>query len=327
MGGLSTELPGVPITDLQLSNARAYVTAVTVLLVLSSSLVAIRVTSRWKSLHSLTLDVFFIVAAALSGLINWAVSTSSMTPILSSDDHYVPMGDFSRLAPLSVAAELTSTWAVAWIKTSVAFLLMRLQPTPGWRYFCYAMLIIQFATATFTSIMHTTRCVPIEAVWTPSITDKRCWGTSAFKTSLTVTSVVVILTDVIFSLMPLTFLHHIRASHRDRIVIGILMALGLFASAASVVKTVYVHRFDEGGDFPGKGLSICLWGSIEVQVGIIVACIPCLRSVFLRFLGRIGIHTGSSPAPCPLPDSDETALHPKVGGLVMQTFVGGSGRP
>jgi hypothetical protein len=232
-----------------------------------------------------------------------------MVVILRGEANYVPFSDFSRLAPLSVGAELTSTWSVAWIKTSVALLLMRLRPTTGWRWFFYIMLSIQFVTATFASIMHLTLCIPIEALWTPTNINKRCWGNAAFHASLTVTSIIVILTDMMFALLPLSFLHHIRVSHRDRVVIGLLMALGLFASAASVVKTVYVHQFDEGGDFPGKGLSICLWGSIEVQVGIIAACIPCLRAGFLRFLNRIGVHTSSRPVSHLRLDTSVTVQH------------------
>jgi hypothetical protein len=216
-----------------------------------------------------------------------------MVVILNKDTDCLPFSNFRNLAPLSVGVELTSTWAVALIKTSIALLLMRLRPTTGWRYFFYIILAIQFVTAAFVSVMYLTRCIPIEALWTSTITDKRCWGNAAFQTSLTVTSIIVISTDVIFALLPLSFLHHIHVSQRDRSVIGLLMALGLFASAASVVKTIYVHQFDEGGDFPGKGLSICLWGSIEVQVGIIAACIPCVRAVFLRFLNRIGFYTSS----------------------------------
>jgi hypothetical protein len=59
-------LPCIPITDLQISNARAYVGAVTALLALSSLLVTVRVVSRWKSLRSLTIDIYFILAAAVS---------------------------------------------------------------------------------------------------------------------------------------------------------------------------------------------------------------------------------------------------------------------
>jgi len=60
------DLPGILITDLQLHNAQAYVSAVTALVVLSSLLVTIRIISRWKSLRNFTLDVYFIMAAAVS---------------------------------------------------------------------------------------------------------------------------------------------------------------------------------------------------------------------------------------------------------------------
>ncbi|KAK0651146.1 hypothetical protein B0T16DRAFT_453647 [Cercophora newfieldiana] len=118
-----------------------------------------------------------------------------------------------------------------------------------------------------------------------------CWSAEAFKVTMTVASSVVIITDVIFSLFPLTFLHHIRRSLAHRIVIGMLMSLGLLASTASVLKTIQVHRFDLGGDIAGIGISIALWTSLEGTVGIIAACLPCLRGPFLRLLSRLGIYS------------------------------------
>ncbi|KAK3364133.1 hypothetical protein B0T25DRAFT_432205, partial [Lasiosphaeria hispida] len=116
-----------------------------------------------------------------------------------------------------------------------------------------------------------------------------CWSPEAFKATMTAASSIVILTDAIFSLIPLTSLHHIRRSVPHRIVIAILMGLGLLASAASVVKTIMVHRFDAGGDPSGNGISIALRASLEAIVGIIAACLPCLGGAFLRLLSRLGI--------------------------------------
>ncbi|KAK4155440.1 hypothetical protein C8A00DRAFT_31678, partial [Chaetomidium leptoderma] len=55
-----------------------------------------------------------------------------------------------------------------------------------------------------------------------------------------------------------------------------------------------VHRSGQHGDAAGDGLAIALWASIEAQVGIIAACILCVRAVFLRFLSRIGIYNESA---------------------------------
>ena len=225
------------------------------------------------------------------------MSLAALSLALGDRRDYLPFSEFHRAAPLSIGAELTSTWSVALVKTSVAVMLMRLRPTQGWTWFLYAVVGVQLLTAAFVTIMQTTRCIPIEALWEPTIAGKRCWGVAAFKASLTATSIIVIATDVVFALIPLTFLHHIRAAPSSRAAIGVLMSLGLFASAASVVKTYYVQTFDETGDVAGEGMSICLWASIEAQVGITAACVPCLRATFLRCLGRTHLrHTAPAPA-------------------------------
>jgi hypothetical protein len=203
----------------------------------------------------------------------------------------MPFESIGKTAPLTMVAEVFTSWSVALVKTSIALMLVRLQTSKAWTRFLYGIIGLQLLTALFVTVLQCTRCIPTAAVWNPHIVDKWCWSPEAFKVTMTVASSIVILTDVIFSLIPLTFLHHIRRSVPHRIVIGILMSLGLLASAASVVKTIMVHRFDVGGDASGNGISIALWASLEAIVGIIAACLPCLRGAFLRLLHRLGIYT------------------------------------
>lgn len=223
-----------------------------------------------------------------------AVIIRAAAPMLGHRPEYQPQSYINQITPLSVVAEITSTWSVALLKTSIAVMLRRFQRARGWAVFLYSVIGVQIATAVFVTIMQSTRCIPIQALWDPAVTEKRCWGDDAFKVGMTVAAVLVVVTDIIYATIPLTFLRHVRRSARDRFVIGFLMSLGLVASAASIVKTVIVQRFDGTTDYAGHGLSIAVWASIEAQVGIIAACIPCLRGPYLRLLGRLGISVGSS---------------------------------
>ncbi len=238
-----------------------------------------------------------------------AVIIKSISSMLGPRQEYQPLSYVNHVTPLSVVAEITSTWSVALLKTGIAVMLRRFLRTRGWDTFLYSVIGVQIATAVFVTIMQSTRCIPIQTLWDPTITDRRCWGDEAFKISMTVAAALVIITDVIYATIPLTFLHHVRRSVRDRIVIGFLMSLGLLASAASIVKTVIVQQFDGTTDYAGHGLSIALWASIEAQVGIIAACIPCLRAPFLHLLGRLGISPGSSGHTKPIPSQGGIQRH------------------
>jgi len=203
-----------------------------------------------------------------------------------------PWDDLYAIAPLTMIAEVMTTWCVALVKTSIALMLIRLRrESKRWAMFLYAIIALQVANAVFVTVVQTTRCIPTEAIWNPAILNKWCWSAGAFKWSMTGASVIVILTDIIFSFTPLTFIHKIRRSTRHRIVIAVLLGLGLVASSASVVKTVSLHGFDKSDDYAGQGIKIALWASTEALIGIIAACIPTLRGAFLRLLARLGIYT------------------------------------
>ncbi len=227
------------------------------------------------------------------GLVDMAVVIRTITPILGSRPEYLPLSFLGEAGPLTIVAEIASTWSVALLKTSIAIMLLRFQQARSWALFLYAVIGVQIATAVFVTIMQLTRCIPIQATWDFTLPQDRCWSQGSLKAGLTVAAVLVIITDFIFALIPLVFLRHVRRSLRDRIIIGFLMSLGLFASAASVVKAVTVQGFNDSSD-SGTGLSIALWASIEAQVGIIAACIPCLRAPFVRLLSRLGISSALS---------------------------------
>jgi hypothetical protein len=221
-------------------------------------------------------------------LIIATVSANLAIPSPSS----MPFAIIGRNAPMTIIAEVFTTWCVALVKISIAVMLVRLKRnSKGWARFLYALIGLQVLTAVFVTVLHCTRCIPTEAFWNPHIVNKWCWSAEAFKITMTAASAIVIVTDVIFSLIPLTFLHLIRRTVVHRVIIGGLMSLGLLASSASVVKTIKVHRFDAGGDASGNGIDIALWASLEGTVGIIAACLPCLRGPFLRLLSRLGIYS------------------------------------
>jgi len=282
----------LPVTALEIKNAQIYTSVTVPLFAVTFSLVVTRLVSRWKSAKGISADDYFIVAGTVLSLADVSLIIASIADNLATPPPpFMPFEAIAKKAPLTMAAEVFTQWSVALVKTSIALMLARLQNTKSWTRFLYAIIGLQMLTAIFVTIVQCTRCIPTEAVWNANIVNKWCWSPDAFKITMTVASSVVILTDVIFSLIPLTFLHHIRRSAPHRVVIGLLMSLGLLASAASVVKTVMVHRFDVGDDAAGNGIAIALWASLESVVGIIAACLPCLRGAFLRLLHRLGIYT------------------------------------
>jgi hypothetical protein len=84
-------------------------------------------------------------------------------------------------------------------------------------------------------------------------------------------------------------MYKMRIPMRERVVLCVLMALGLFASAVVIVRTTTFRRYKRVGDKLWYMNDIAIWNLLEGQLGIIAACIPYLKSTFERILKRMGV--------------------------------------
>ena len=65
------------------------------------------------------------------------------------------------------------------------------------------------------------------------------------------------------------------------------MALGILAAIASIIKITKVRKYGTNRDMY-DGIDLALWSVVEAQVGIIAACVPCLKSPSERVMRRLG---------------------------------------
>jgi len=184
-------------------------------------------------------------------------------------------------------------WSMALIKISVAIMLLRLEPAKNMRYFLYFMIGIQIATAIYNTTIQAIQCFPFEAAWDilGLIADAECLSRTTIGMHQIIIASVNITTDVVFALLPISFLRKVQRPLRERIIIGILMALGLFASVASIMKAVAAASFGKTDDPNAEGITMGAWTLIEEQVAFIAACVPCLRALFQQFMVKIGVAT------------------------------------
>ena len=182
-------------------------------------------------------------------------------------------------------------WSTGITKISIACMLLRFSQGKRWRVLLYTMIALNVVFIIFMGVFTFFQCIPYEGTWDikGDIKTKKCWNVPMNLSTQYVTAACNVSTDVVFSLMPLTFLGKIRRPLREKVVIGGLMALGLIASGFSLAKAIItahpsvVHHLDS---FVGL---IGLFSCLEVQTSMIAACIPTLRSASKKVLQRIGL--------------------------------------
>ena len=95
--------------------------------------------------------------------------------------------------------------------------------------------------------------------------------------------------DLIFTLLPLTFVYRIRRPAREKMVILLLMGSGIFATACAAVKASQLHHMVYSKDPFYDGIGVAIWAHLEEYVGIIAVCVPCLKKPFEQALRKYGL--------------------------------------
>jgi hypothetical protein len=88
--------------------------------------------------------------------------------------------------------------------------------------------------------------------------------------------------------MPVQLIRTLQRALREKILISCLMAMGLIATGIAAYKMTLSQQANTG-DLLSTTVKLSIWCKLEEQVGIIAACLPCLKAEIERLLYRIGI--------------------------------------
>jgi hypothetical protein len=238
------------------------------------------------------------------------------------DPNLVTLADLEQGLHFAVLAQPIWAWSMAAIKSAVALMLLRISTTVPMRRFLWSQIAIQVLLGIYNMVAQMTQCIPLYAVWDlsgNSMDTAKCWSTDAQRISIIAVATVNIVTDFMFALVPISFLKKVQRPLREKLVVGILMALGIFAGVASIIKANAATRFGRTDDPTLEGIEIGMWSCVEQLIGLIAACVPCLRSPFQRALEYFGV-ISSTQSKSPRSGYDRT--YTVVSGKLRDTTPG-----
>ena len=115
-------------------------------------------------------------------------------------------------------------------------------------------------------------------------------------------AVITIITDFIVALLPVPLVWQLQLNLRSKISLIFVLSLGIFAAIAAIVKAG-IQKIILADPDPFVQDRFTLWRFIELDVGIIAACLPALKPLFNRLLGAArGLTTRTARATA-APDS------------------------
>jgi hypothetical protein len=206
------------------------------------------------------------------------------TPFVSASDRRAALR-------LSFVHQVLFNWAITIVKISVALLLIRLKPTRGWKTFLYTTITLLVLMVVAQTLFQFLQCRPFSIYWDPRVAFRpgglKCIPLSAINTILVTNSTIHVITDLVLSFVPITFIRKLQRPRAEKIFLSILMGLGLFASAFSILRTLGLRTFGSKDFFRGNVMPM-LWAILETEVALIAATAPTLKSFLHRGLIKAG---------------------------------------
>ncbi|KAF2415485.1 hypothetical protein EJ08DRAFT_601037 [Tothia fuscella] len=234
---------------------------------------------------------------------------------------YVKPEDAVFIGKIVFAEGFLWVWTTALVRVAMALMLFRLKLNRIWRWGLRAMGGLQVIWAIISSILGLVQCTPIQANWNPSLSLEKCWKPTRFQPLLYTISGVNIASDIIFSLLPLTFIRSIRRPLIEKSILAFLMSLGLFASAAALVKITKFKDFSVRTDPTYNRTGVAIFGWLEAHIGILAVCVPSLSGPFQRGLRRLGLTDMTTNTPSG--PENKGKRDPNMNSLTATTAHGG----
>ncbi|KAL8365904.1 hypothetical protein RB595_004604 [Gaeumannomyces hyphopodioides] len=219
------------------------------------------------------------------------------------------------------------------VKLSILLQYLRISVMRFERVLCYGLLAVLVTAWVVMFIMGFLMCIPLSALWEPNTPGARCLNsTSTYYMALIYNMVM----DFLILIAPAFILRHLTVPWYQRVLLGIVLAFGALACIVSALRLQTIYATTTSKDKSWDGVPSGMYGTVEVNLGIICTSVVALRPLFhklRRFLPGGGAPPDERPAggpmgprpprkiilPDDLPSFGSNSTHVVNGGVELDT--------
>ncbi|GAB1319871.1 Rhodopsin domain-containing protein [Madurella fahalii] len=256
-------------------------------LVWATSMVGLRLWTRWKIIKQVGLDDY----ACVSGLLmtyGSGIAIAHMTKYgLGKHVFVMPLQNiplYLRDFYVSIVMYCASLLA---IKLTFLFQYYRVLAVQHMRVVYIVGIVIVGGWALSQVLVGIFICSPIDGFWDSTV-QSTCipnipqWYINAAGN---------IITDIAVFALPLPALWKLHLPRSQKLVLLGIFSLGFFTVIISIIRIRYLKLFE---DFPWENVDSSLWSIGELTSALTCACLPTLRPLVVRFFPSLGSQASQS---------------------------------
>ncbi|KAF2224792.1 hypothetical protein BDZ85DRAFT_194644, partial [Elsinoe ampelina] len=197
----------------------------------------------------------------------------------------------NSLLPEDLMMLMKAFWSSIWIyhlalfftKSALLLQYLRIFTQPWFRKTTFGVFIFVGIASVWTIFGSIFACVPVRSFWDANVTGK-CQPhavTWYFNAGLNV------VTDLLIIILPMPVLKGLNMPFKQRLALMVVFALGGFVCIISFIRIKNLQEVARYSDIAYYNVTASTWSAIEIDVGIICACLPSLKATVTRFFPRL----------------------------------------
>ncbi|OGM47964.1 integral membrane protein (Pth11) [Aspergillus bombycis] len=173
---------------------------------------------------------------------------------------------------------------VWFVKTAILLFYLRLSPEKRFRQMTFAIMVFVAFYSLLSILIFTLGCNPVRAMWDVTIQDAKCVDQFAF---VYANAAFNVFSDLVTLILPIKICWSLQTSLRQRMLLMVVFGTGSFCCVVAILRIVTMMPYIHSNDFTHFKVTLANWCMIEINVGIICACLPTMRPLLARSFPRI----------------------------------------
>jgi len=165
----------------------------------------------------------------------------------------------------------------------------------------YATLAVVNVAGLVLTFLNIFQCRPLSKIFDPHDVTQKC---IPLITLYLVSAPINIVTDLIILALPIPILKGMHLPRKQKYILVVTFGLGIFVTVVDVIRIKYLQQamidvlslngsvtvtrgLGAEVDFPYNASFALMWSSVEVNIGIICACVPTLKPLMKRIMPKL----------------------------------------
>ncbi|KAJ5312061.1 hypothetical protein N7508_002891 [Penicillium antarcticum] len=200
---------------------------------------------------------------------------------LGKDMWTIPLDNVTRILYIYFWDELIYLSILPLTKISICCFYLRIFPDRRLRTATYIVIGLNVSYLIAFVLISVFQCRPLHGAWLhwDGEGNYQCNHINAQGWAAAIINMVL---DILVMVLPLRQLYNLNLSTRKKAYVMCMFSLGIFVTLVSILRLNSLIHFASTTNLTWDYVSVGYWSTVEVDVGVICACLPAIRSLLRR---------------------------------------------